>query len=211
MGQYPLFDGLTRPPIGHTQLDSGHMGLALAETARELSCSERTLRRYINDGLLRGHRLDRHRFELPAQEQMYAHSHWELLHGLRTALRTERDVRLAVLFGSASTGEESEDSDVDLLVVYRRSDELALAALRRRLSDTLGQRLHLVCLEDASRSANLLADIIAEGRVIVDRDDLWPELRDKQEHVIEMAVREDERTLILAHAAITASRERLGH
>jgi predicted nucleotidyltransferase len=185
------------------------MGRALAETARELDCSERTLRRYINDGLLRGRRLDRYRFELPTQEQRYANSHWNLLHGLRTALRTERDVRLAVLFGSMSTGEESGDSDVDLLVVYRRKDKLALASLKRRLSDALERRLHIVALEDARRSASLLADIIAEGRVIVDRDRLWPGLRTEQDQLVDMAAREDEQTLSLARAAVTAARERL--
>jgi predicted nucleotidyltransferase len=30
----------------------------------------------------------------------------------------ERDVRLAVLFGSAATGQEDADSDLDLLVVH---------------------------------------------------------------------------------------------
>ncbi|MGH2878843.1 MAG: nucleotidyltransferase domain-containing protein [Solirubrobacteraceae bacterium] len=185
------------------------MGRALAETARELDCSERTLRRYINDGLLRGRRLNRLRFELPAQEQLYARSHWALLHGLRTALRTERDVRLAVLFGSTSTGEEAPDSDIDLLVVYRGEDELALAALRRRLSGALGRRLHLVRLEDASRSANLLADTLAEGRVIIDRDGLWPAVRDERERIAEMAKEEDEQALAGARAAVDAARKRL--
>jgi predicted nucleotidyltransferase len=186
------------------------MGRALAETAQALDCSERTLRRYINDGLLRGRRLHRLRFELPPPEERYARSHWRLLHGLRAALRTERDVRLAVLFGSAATGEDREGSDVDLLVVHRREDELALAASSRRLSDSLERRLHLVRLQDARSSAALLADVLTEGRVVVDRDDLWPALQDERAHVLELAAREDERTLALAHAAADASRERVG-
>jgi predicted nucleotidyltransferase len=185
------------------------MGRALAETAQALACSERTLRRYINDGLLRGRRLDRYRFELPAQEEDYARSHWDLLHGLRTALRTEREVRLAVLFGSSSTGEDTEDSDVDLLVVYRREGMLASSALRRRLGDALGRRIHLVRLEDARRSANLLADILSEGRVVIDRDGVWPALRDEHLRVLERATHEDDETLALASAAVDAARERL--
>jgi predicted nucleotidyltransferase len=185
------------------------MGRALAEAAQRLACSERTLRRYINDGLLHGRQLDRYRFELSEQEERYAREHWDLLHGLRAVLRTERDVRLAALFGSTATGEDTEDSDVDLLVVYRHKDELALWALRRRLSDALGQRVHLVALEDARRSANLLADILSEGRIVVDRDDCWPGLREERVQVLEMAAREDDETLALAHATVNAARTRL--
>lgn len=185
------------------------MGRTLARTAQTLDCSERTLRRYINDGLLRGRELDRYHFELSAQEERYALEHWDLLHGLRVALRTERDVRLAVLFGSTSTGEDDQDSDVDLLVVCRQQSELALWALRRRLVGALERRVHLVRLEDAQRSASLLADILSEGRVVIDRDGCWPELRATQERVLEMAAREDNETLALAHAAVDAARERL--
>jgi predicted nucleotidyltransferase len=185
------------------------MGRALGESAQGLACSERTLRRYINDGLLRGRRLDRYHFELSAQEERYARSHWALLHGLRAALRTERDVRLAVLFGSTSTGDDAADSDVDLLVVYRQEDVLALSALSRRLSDALGRRMHIVRLQDASRSANLLADILAEGRVVIDRDGIWSGLLDEHDQVLEMAMHEDEETLSQALACVDAASGRL--
>lgn len=186
------------------------MGQALAETAETLDCSERTLRRYINDGLLHGRGLDRYRFELSLREQHYLQSHWALLRSLRTTLRTERDVRLAVLFGSTSTGEDRQDSDVDLMVVYRREDVLALAGLRHRLADTVGRNLHLIRLDDARRSPSLLADVISEGRVVIDRDDRWQRLLATRAQVDELARSEDEDAIALAGASIRAAKTRLG-
>lgn len=185
------------------------MGRTLGRTAESFSCSERTLRRYINDGLLRGRRFDRHRFELPEREERYAGEHWSLLHGLRAALRTERDVRLAVLFGSTATGEDTEESDVDLLVVHRREATQPLGGLRRRLSDALGRNVHVIRLDDARCSPNLLADVLIEGRVIVDRDALWSDLQDQRESILGDARRGDAKTLWLAHAAVAAAQERL--
>ncbi|HEY7951390.1 MAG TPA: nucleotidyltransferase domain-containing protein, partial [Solirubrobacteraceae bacterium] len=93
------------------------MGLVLDTSASELGCSERTLRRYINGGMLRGRRLARGQLELPQAEAAYLRGHWGLLSRLMALLRTERDVRLAVLFGSTATGEDTPVSDVDVLVV----------------------------------------------------------------------------------------------
>jgi len=44
--------------------------------------------------------------------------------GARQVRRTQPNVRLAVLFGSVSRGDERPDSDVDLLVQFGRRDEL---------------------------------------------------------------------------------------
>jgi predicted nucleotidyltransferase len=185
------------------------MGSALHATAESLACSERTLRRYINEGLLRGRRLDGFRFELPQQEARYAQDHWALLHGLRAALRTERDVRLAVLFGSAATGEDTDSSDIDLLIAHRRGPGGPVTGLRRRLSDALGRRVHLVELDEAHRSPNLFADGLLEGRVIVDRDRVWPVLQSRRGRLLQRAAREDAEALELARAAVDAARERL--
>ncbi|MGH2948639.1 MAG: nucleotidyltransferase family protein [Solirubrobacteraceae bacterium] len=185
------------------------MGRTLGRTAATVACSERTLRRYINEGLLRGRELQRRRFELPEREERYLREHWPLLRGLRAALRTERDVRLAVLFGSTATGEDTERSDVDLLVAHRRDDGRALASLRRRLQDALGRRVHLVRLDDARRSAALLADVLEEGRVIVDRDGCWPALVAERERVLADAASHDAEALALAHAAVDAAQQRM--
>jgi len=185
------------------------MGRALGGTAETLVCSERTLRRYINEGTLRGRRLDGYRFELPEQEERYAREHWELLRGLRATLRTERNVRLAVLFGSTATGEDGEGSDVDLLVAHRGGDERAFAGLRRRLSDALGRRVHLIQLDEARRSPNLLADALIEGRVVVDRNNIWTGLLSEGEHILERAARDDAQMLALAYASVDAAGRRM--
>lgn len=185
------------------------MGRALDKEAAGLRCSERTLRRYINDGLLRGHQLEGFRFELPAEEARYARRHWGLLRGLRAALRTERDVRLAVLFGSVATGDDTDASDVDLLVVCRREDARAMAALRQRLSDATAREVQLVRLNDARAAPGLLADALVEGRAIVDRDGLWPALGRELPGVLEAAEREYETKLQRAYASVAAARARL--
>lgn|ERR1700729_1430883 len=185
------------------------MGRALADTAIGLGCSERTLRRYINDGVLRGRRIAS-QLELSSEEESYARSHWTLLKKLKGALRNERDVRLAVLFGSAAVGEDHPGSDVDLLVVHRRRQPRALAGLRMRLRDALDKPVHVVGLDQAQRAPSLLADILAEGRVLIDRDDRWDELTGQYDRVLADAVQEENISAASARDAILAARARIG-
>jgi hypothetical protein len=77
---------------------------SLRRVASELSIPERTLRRAAADGLVRGQRVSPRRFRISFREEAYLRSHWELLRALRGALRTEPNVRLALLFGSTATG-----------------------------------------------------------------------------------------------------------
>jgi predicted nucleotidyltransferase len=185
------------------------MGLGLNEPAARLGCSERTLRRYIAGGMLRGRRVARGQLELSHAEEAYLRGHWTLLSKLMEALRTERDVRLAVLFGSTATGEDNPVSDVDLLIVHRRPKWQAQAGLRRRLRRALGTPIDLVALEQAEAQPSLLADVLSEGRVLIDRDDLWGALQQRREEILAAGAREDERTLASAHAAVAAAEERL--
>jgi predicted nucleotidyltransferase len=185
------------------------MGLVLDVAASELGCSERTLRRYINGGTLRGRRLARGQLELSQAERAYLRGHWRLLSKLMEALRTERDVRLAVLFGSAATGEDTPVSDVDLLIVHRRSDWRAQAGLRVRLRRALGTPVDVVMLEQAEAQPSLLADVLREGRVLIDRDDLWGALRQRRDEILAAGAREDELIMTRARATLAAARERL--
>lgn len=184
------------------------MGRALGRTAGSLACSERTLRRYINDGLLRGRALKRRRLELPASEERYLREHWPLLRILRATLRTERDVRMAVLFGSTATGVYTERSDVDLLVWRRREAGVSLAPLRLRLEDALDRHVHLVNVDDARRSPALLADVLAEGRGVIDRDHRWPVLVAEREDVVARAARQDAEALAEARAVLAGAQAR---
>jgi predicted nucleotidyltransferase len=99
--------------------------------------------------------------------------HWDEFGALRRLLRTEPTVALAVSFGSFARGEEQTDSDLDVVVVLRRSDPLGLERLRRRLQPHLRRPLQLVALSDVERSASMVHEVLRDGRVLVDRDGQW--------------------------------------
>jgi predicted nucleotidyltransferase len=185
------------------------MGGVLGESAKRIGCSERTLRRYVNGGLLRGRRVAGGQLELSRAEEAYLRGHWTLLSKLMNALRTERDVRLAVLFGSTATGEDSPISDVDLLIVHRRSGGMVQAGLRIRLRRALGTPVDVVMLEQAETQPSLLADVMREGRVLIDRDDLWGALQERRDQILAAGAREDELIMTAARATLAAASERL--
>lgn len=149
---------------------------SLRRVAAELAIPERTLRRAASEGLVRGERVSPRRFRITFREEAYLRGHWELLRALRAALRTEPNVRLAVLFGSTATGSDHERSDVDVLVVLHDPAVGRLAGLAERLSRRIGREMQLVRLSEAQRSPVLMVDVIDHGRVLVDRDDLWSSL-----------------------------------
>jgi predicted nucleotidyltransferase len=186
------------------------MSYALAEIATELGCDERTLRRYADLGLLRAEKRGGcGETRLPYREERFLKRQWDLLSGLRRGLRTEHRVRLAVLFGSIATGEDRPDSDVDLLIGHSTGDPEQLVALRRRLQKRIDRPVHLVLLDDAERSAVLMADVLTEGRVIVDRDEIWSDLEDRRERALREAGKEADATRAAAREAVAAARERL--
>jgi predicted nucleotidyltransferase len=151
---------------------------SLRRAASELAIPERTLRRAASEGLVRGERVSPRRFRITFREEAYLRSHWGFLRTLRGALRTEPNVRLAVLFGSTATGSDEERSDVDVLVVLHDARVGRLAELADRLSRRIGRDLQLVRLSEAETSPALMVDVIDQGRVLVDRDDFWNGLRE---------------------------------
>ena len=150
---------------------------SLRALARQLDVSERTLRRAAAEGLIHGERTSARRFRTSLREESYLRSHWPLLRALRAALRTEPNVRLAVLIGSAATGRSTEHSDVDVLVTLTEPGATRVAELTGRLDRRIGRDVQLVRLQDAERSPALLAAALERGRVLVDRDRSWPELK----------------------------------
>lgn len=146
---------------------------SLSRAASELAIPERTLRRAASEGLVRGERVSPRRFRITFREEAYLRSHWQLLRALRAALRTEPNVRLAVLFGSTATGNDDELSDVDVLVLLNDPNVGRLAELSERLSRRIGREMQLVRLSEAQTSPVLMVDVIDHGRVLVDRDGLW--------------------------------------
>jgi len=180
------------------------MSSPLAELAREVGADERTLRRAVSQGTLRGTRPSPRKLDLPLSERRYVRQAWPLIAALRTALRTEPNVRFALLFGSADTGEDTPESDVDLLVSLRDPDLRKLLALERRLSERVGRGVEVVRLEDAERKPSFLELALDGGRVLVDRAGVWPRLRRRAAHLVREGDRREARRARVALAGIDA-------
>jgi predicted nucleotidyltransferase len=164
------------------------MSLELERLAREVGVHERTLRRAASSGLIHAQRSSPRRLSLSGSESSWVRSHWRLVGTLLSVLRTEPNIELAVLFGSVARGDDvPEISDVDLLVGLRSSEAGALQALRRRLERRLSSDVQLVPLQAARRDPRLLAEVLRDGRPLVDRGELWRELQAQREQTREQA------------------------
>ena len=146
----------------------------LAALAASLRVSERTLRRAAGRGMIRCRRFGERRLGLPIREQLYLESHWSVLNTLVSELRTVPNVRLAVLFGSVARGDDSEGSDIDVFVRLGDRSLRARAQILGRLEAATGREIQLI--EGDEANPLLLADLLREGRVLVDRDEGWAEL-----------------------------------
>ena len=152
---------------------NGHMN-DLSLLAPQVGVNERTLRRAFNEGTIRGIRLSPRRLKLPVAEKEYLLDHWALLSHLRQVLRTEPNIRFAVLFGSTARGDDTEESDVDLLVDARTPAAFDPFHLAVKAEDALGRKVDVIALGNAHSSPLFLAEAAREGRVIVDRENRWP-------------------------------------
>lgn len=184
------------------------MGRALNRAAGTLGCSDRTLRRYVNDGLLRGRRQG-NRVELNPGEESYLRERFAVLRALRSALRTERNVRLAVLFGSAARGDERAASDIDMLVAQHDESPRAQAALGLRLRRAVERNVHVVSLSQAEGAPSLLVDVLTDGRVLVDRDAMWARLKSRRGQLAAAADLKEAELANRAEQAVRAARERI--
>lgn len=174
----------------------------LALLAEQLHVSERTLRRAVNQGVLRASRPSPRRLEIPIAEKRYVRHAWPLLASLRSALRTESNVRFALLFGSAAHGDDATRSDVDLLVEMQDDSLDRIADLSAKLEGLVGRRVDVVPVRGAEAIPELLADAIAEGRVLVDRDAGWAKLRGRERALRRKALRSEKRRRAEALAGI---------
>jgi predicted nucleotidyltransferase len=161
----------------------------LVKVAATMGIDERTLRRAVARGAVRGIR-GNDGTKISDEEHEYLREHWRLISDLQRAFRTEPNVRLAVLYGSAARGEDGEGSDIDVLVSFQHeegADTVRLAtALRRRL----GREVDVVSLDRIERrSPLLLLQVINEGRAIADRDGMWAEVRARRDAVRQRARR----------------------
>jgi predicted nucleotidyltransferase len=148
----------------------------LQELAEDLRVTDRTLRRGMAEGLVRAQRPSPRSIVLAAGEAAYLRAHWPLLASLRSALRTERNVKLAALIGSAARGSSRERSDVDILVRLADDGWKAADRLRGRLSRAVGRPVDLVALDAARHDPLLFEAVLRDGRVLIDRAGEWPSL-----------------------------------
>jgi predicted nucleotidyltransferase len=86
-------------------------------------------------------------------------------------------VHFALLFGSVARGEDTPDSDLDLLVELHEPELERVLDLSVKLEKLLGRRIDVMLIEDVADNPALLAEAIAEGRVLVDRENRWPQLK----------------------------------
>jgi predicted nucleotidyltransferase len=172
-------------------VSSDKMVATLPQLANDLGTADRTLRRAVREGLVRGHHVSPRKFELPISEWAYLRENWPVLRELRAALRTEPSVRAAILFGSYARGEQHDGSDIDILVA--RQPGPGLREVAHRLSARLGRPTQLVALEDAEKAPLLLAEVLRDGRVLIDRDETWDRLCRAKATIDRRAVRERRR------------------
>jgi hypothetical protein len=77
----------------------------------------------------------------------------------------QNDVSKIGIFGSMARGEATEQSDIDLIVEFsKRKSLLALVALERQMSETLGRRVDL--LTEAGISPYLRDTIMNDLQVL---------------------------------------------
>jgi hypothetical protein len=77
----------------------------------------------------------------------------------------QNDVSKIGVFGSMARGEATEQSDIDLIVEFsKRKSLLALVALERQMSETLGRRVDL--LTEAALSPYLRDTIMNDLQVL---------------------------------------------
>jgi predicted nucleotidyltransferase len=107
--------------------------------AEQVGVSERTLRRALGEGTLHAVRPTPRTLEMSVSERDYARRKWPLLSELRAQLRTESNVRLALLFGSTAADRDTPGSDVDLLVHLRDPSFGRLLDLRAKLEAGVGR------------------------------------------------------------------------
>jgi len=108
-----------------------------------------------------------------------------------------------VLYGSVARGDEDTGSDLDLLVLLRGDRPPDAAELALRLGRVAGRRVDVAHLKRVEAKAPLLLErILDEGRVLVDRDGLWPQLRKRRRAIHARARRSYRRQMTGARKAL---------
>lgn len=152
----------------------------LPRLARSVGVPERTLRRAVQRGTVRSVRQGPRRIAFDEGELAYVRANWPTISAIADALRTERNVRLAVVFGSVANGAATESSDIDILVSLTEDRPMYTAQLASRLRKALVRDIDILSVARLrERDPSLLATILRNGRPVIDRDSSWTELLDE--------------------------------
>ncbi len=149
--------------------------------ANELGVSDRTLRRAVALGLVRGVYMTQRGLYLGPDEIEYLRRQWTTLDRLRRALRNEPLVEFAVLYGAAARRRPSPvpgKGTLRLLLATRPRPPDALLRLHAKLTWAVDQAVALTALDGVADQPTLLLDAIRDGRVLVDRrGTAWSKLK----------------------------------
>jgi predicted nucleotidyltransferase len=118
----------------------------------------------------------------------YLRGHWEALSALREALRTERSVAAAVVFGSFARGDDTAKSDIDL-AVHTRGARFERARLRDSLSAACGRRVDVVDWDTLRTAPEMELAVATDGRPLIDRVAAFPAIRAQRENARRRAAR----------------------
>jgi len=97
---------------------------------------------------------------------------------------------------------DTPGSDVDVLVDLRDASFERVVDLSTKLTRLVGRAIDVVELKDAEAEPSFLAQIVGDGRVLVDREDQWPALRGREPGLRRRGSRRDARRLDGALAGI---------
>lgn len=161
----------------------------IGQLAEELGAPERTLRRAVAAGTIRSRRLSERRLRLPEGEPAYLREHWPLISELRGTLRTEQGIRTAILAGSMARGDDHPHSDIDLVVELASRNPLDRLRLAMKLEEGLGRAVDVADMRQVRSDPLSLLQVLDEGRVIVDRDEIWWELQEQRPAIHKRATR----------------------
>ncbi|MGQ9469497.1 MAG: nucleotidyltransferase domain-containing protein [Nitrososphaerales archaeon] len=95
---------------------------------------------------------------------------------MRNALSKLKGIRYALLYGSFASGEETESSDIDLLLVGKVNEEEVLKVVSK-VEKEVGREINYILWSDeelsnrANSKHNLLADIIRKQFIMLVRDE----------------------------------------
>ena len=108
-----------------------------------------------------------------------------------------------MLYGSLARGDGDADSDLDLLVSLADDRHRAAFELATRLGRITGRKVDIAHLDRVETGAPLLLDrVLDEGRVLIDRDQQWPQLHERRRAIRTRAQRAHRRQMVGAARAI---------